>query len=114
MSLADHFDMDALALLRDIMDDEFAELINVYLDDSAQRLQQMQDALRNDDAALLRELSHSFKGASSNVSALPLAALLQQLEDAGLENRLDGAEDLLRRVEQEFSAVSSHLLAQIA
>ncbi len=114
MSLADHFDTDALVMLRDIMDDEFEGLISMYLDDSGQRLHQIREALQQGEARKLQELSHSFKGASSNVSALPLAALLQQLEDAGREGCLDGAEVLLQRVEQEFHLVTALLREQLA
>lgn len=113
MSLADHFDTDALQLLQEIMDDEFSELIRVYLDDSRQRLHLMHQAAAQADAAQLRELAHSFKGASSNVSALPLAALLQRLEDAGREQCLQDATELLQQVEQEFASVTALLSARI-
>ena len=103
--LTDHFDTDAMDMLKEVMEDEFSELMQVYLDDSDTRLPQLFDAVRNADATTVRELAHSFKGASSNISAAPLAALCLELEMAGKSGDLSSADAILGRIEIEYSQV---------
>jgi HPt (histidine-containing phosphotransfer) domain-containing protein len=84
-----HVDYSVLATLRDVMEGEYLNLIDVFLVDSTERvraLQQMQHTLSHtpDHAAQLHELgmiAHSFKGSSSNMGAVHLAQLCSQLED---------------------------------
>jgi len=105
MSLAEHFDLESLDMLREVMDDEFADLMRVYIDDSRQRMPLLSQALQQQDAKQLRELAHSFKGASSNVSANVLAQLCYQLEMAGREEQLVGADALIAAIEAEYRNV---------
>ncbi|UXD89425.1 Hpt domain-containing protein [Thalassolituus hydrocarboniclasticus] len=109
MSLAEHFDPESLDMLREVMDDEFSDLMRVYIDDSRQRLPLLTQALQQQDARQLRELAHSFKGASSNVSANALAQLCFQLEMAAREGQLQGAEELIAQIEAEYLAVETLL-----
>lgn len=109
MALPDHFDARALAQLQELMGEEFPLLVKVFTEDSARRLVALNAAVSASDSQHVRELAHSFKGASSNISAMPLAQLLQQLEYAGSEHRLHDARDLLSRVEHEFSLVAASL-----
>lgn len=103
--LADHFDIDAMDTLKEVMEDEFPELIQVYIDDSNKRMPLFYDALNNNDAGAIRELAHSFKGASSNISATPLAGVCYELELAGKNADLSDAADILGRIEQEYDQV---------
>lgn len=109
MSLAEHFDPESLDMLREVMDDEFSDLMQVYIDDSRQRLPLLAQALQQQDAQQLRELAHSFKGASSNISANVLAQLCYQLETAAREDKLAGAGSLIAQIEAEYYAVETLL-----
>ncbi len=111
--LADHFDVDSMDMLREVMEEEFADLLTVYIDDSAQRLPKLRSALQAGASEELRELAHSFKGASGNISAYALAALCFEMEKAAKAGELDGLDELLGRIEQEFNAVQSHLREMI-
>jgi len=111
--LADHFDLESMDMLREVMDDEFPELIRVYIDDSSARLPEIHSALGAGDTVRLRELAHTFKGASSNISAASLAKLCYDLELAAKENRRDELADLVALVEREYAAVESLLRGMI-
>jgi HPt (histidine-containing phosphotransfer) domain-containing protein len=68
------------------MEGEYLSLLNVFLDDSAQRLLSLQEALVQapDHAFDLKnvgQMAHSFKGSSSNMGAFQLAKLCHQLEE---------------------------------
>ncbi|WP_221799270.1 Hpt domain-containing protein [Oceanobacter mangrovi] len=81
MSSPVHFDADSLKLLKDVMEEEFDELIGLFVADSEERLPVMKAALQQQLAGELMSQAHSFKGASGNVCAVTLSEYNRQLED---------------------------------
>lgn len=108
---ASHFDMEALKMLEEIMEDDFPKLIEVFIVDSDPRVEQLEQAFENSDCNELREISHSFKGASGNISALPLADLCFQLEEIVRKESLDGVPELIACINNEYKNVRSILLS---
>lgn len=104
-SMADHFDLESFEMLKDVMEDEFDELLTVYVKDSDQRLPILQQALCDGDATQLRELAHSFKGSSSNISAAPLAELCRQVEQSARDEQLNGLDTVLSQIDTEYAQV---------
>lgn len=113
MDKASHFDLEALTMLVEIMEDEFSELVEVFISDSDPRIPALKQALEKKDVISLRELSHSFKGASGNLSALPLADLCFKIEERSRDGQVKGTHELIDQVEQEYLAVKSILLSMI-
>ncbi len=72
-----HIDREALSVLREVMEDGYPELLDTFLTDSENRLVALQKAA---DAKALSEVAHSFKGSASNMGAIRLAELCQELE----------------------------------
>jgi len=97
-----HLDPDVLSALRDVMEDEFSTLIDTFLADSEQRLRQLTVA---GDATQLLEAAHSFKGSSSNMGAIRLAALCHDLEQRSKERNLSGIELLIADITREFALI---------
>lgn len=114
MDKASHFDIEALTMLEEIMEDEFPELVQVYIADSDPRISALRKAFEDQDTMQLRELSHSFKGASGNLSALPLAELCFKIEERSRDGIIDGSDDLINQIDIEYQAVKSILLSLIA
>lgn len=104
-SMADHFDLESFEMLKDVMEDEFDELLTVYVKDSDQRLPTLHQALHESDATQLRELAHSFKGSSSNISAAPLAELCCQVEQAARDEQLHDLDVVLSQIDVEYAQV---------
>ena len=113
MDKTSHFDTEALAMLEEIMEDEFPELIQVFIADSDPRVPAMQNALDEQSSLALRDLAHSFKGASSNLSALPLADLCFKVEEKARDTNLDGIQPLIVEIDSEYQTVKSILLSLI-
>ncbi|MBL4798554.1 MAG: Hpt domain-containing protein [Oleispira sp.] len=113
MDKASHFDIEALSMLEEIMEDEFPELIQVYIDDSDPRITALQRALEQQDCTALRDISHSFKGASGNISALPLADLCFKLEEQARIDVLESIPSLITAIDSEYQNVKSILLSLI-
>lgn len=98
-------DEEALAELREVMEEEFDVLIRTYLSDSSERLDVLRSALQERDADRFTKSAHSFKGSCINIGAPRLGALCGDAELAGKEERLDDAFHILDDIQSEFSAV---------
>ncbi|MDD2105490.1 MULTISPECIES: Hpt domain-containing protein [Pseudomonas] len=97
-----HIDHKVLSDLREVMEDGYLQLVQTFLDDSERRLGQLHAAKSAEE---LRSAAHSFKGSSSNMGAVALANLCQQLEECARRPPLYGIEDLINRIDQEFLEV---------
>ncbi|QXH50055.1 Hpt domain-containing protein [Pseudomonas fakonensis] len=97
-----HIDHKVLSDLREVMEDGYLQLLETFLEDSERRLSQLHEAK---DAEELGLAAHSFKGSSSNMGAVGLARLCQQLEERVRQVPLYGIEDLINRIDQEYSEV---------
>ncbi|PXF28689.1 hypothetical protein WH50_24960 [Pokkaliibacter plantistimulans] len=102
-------DLALLSELQEVMDDEFVELIETYIDDSTLRLAQVKDAVERGDGVGLRQSAHSMKGSSSNIGATSLAEILKLLEAAGMHNNLSEAQGLMDAVCAEHLQVCAAL-----
>lgn len=100
-----HLDEEALAELRDVMEDEFDILIQTYITDSSERIEALHQALSGNDPDSFAKTAHSFKGSSINIGASRLGELCLSAEKAGREGRLDDARQLLPELETEFATV---------
>lgn len=102
-------DMTMLEDLKLIMEDEFPTLVTTYISDSRKRLERLRQAVSERDNNTVRSEAHSFKGSSSNISALGLADLCLQLEQCGSSGQLATASALLESIESEYMRVESQL-----
>ncbi|MGM0570151.1 Hpt domain-containing protein [Marinobacter sp.] len=100
-----HLDEEALAELRDVMEDEFDILIQTYISDSRERIQALHQALSDNDPDAFAKTAHSFKGSSINIGASRLGDLCMQIEKAGREGDLDTARQSMVELEAEFATV---------
>ena len=95
--------------MRDLLEEDFVDLIQVYFTDSQQRITDLRGAQQKDDNANGYEIAHALKGASANLGATQLMHLSGQLQEACRERLIgDNAELIeavaaaLQRVEQEI------------
>lgn len=100
-----HLEMAAIAELRDIMEDEFNSLIDLFVNDSLARVEAVREAVTSGDADAVRRAAHAFKGASSNIGALRLAALCKSLEDKAVSAELDDVLVLVEAIVTERDRV---------
>ncbi|MFB4393854.1 Hpt domain-containing protein [Pseudomonas sp. LS_2] len=97
-----NIDHKVLSDLQEVMEDGYLQLLETFLEDSQRRLNQLHEAKDADELGLA---AHSFKGSSSNMGAVGLARLCQQLEDRVRQQPLYGIEDLINRIDLEFLEV---------
>lgn len=75
-----HLDIEQLAELKEVLEDEFQVLINTYLADAQIRLALIEQGIAKQDYEQIRLAAHSLKGASANIGAVVLSNLCEQLE----------------------------------
>lgn len=97
-----HIDQQVLNDLQEVMEGDYLTLLDTFLNDSEERLNQLRSA---PDAQKLAQAAHSFKGSSSNMGAVGLAELCRQLEERVNKHALFGIEDLINQIEREFITV---------
>ncbi len=102
-------DRDVLESLRDIMQDDFHDLIETFVKDARLRCQVLHNAQQQGDLDALRRAAHSFKGSSANIGAHRLSDLCRQLED-GLVN---GSDISLPSYLASIESASAEVLAQL-
>lgn len=100
-----HLDGDILDELRVIMGDDFAGLLNTFIEDSKQRVVAVEREFAARNAPALRAAAHSFKGSSSNLGAHRLAQLCRQIEDLALAGDLDACAAPVGELGAEFGLV---------
>lgn len=101
----EHLDYDTLNTLKQVMEDDFALLIDTFVQDSTDRIDTLRNVITGVDSDLIRRAAHSFKGSSSNIGALQLAALCFELEKKALGNNLEDLLSDLEAIEHEFAQV---------
>ncbi|MDX1757576.1 MAG: Hpt domain-containing protein [Marinobacter sp.] len=102
-----HLDEEALAELKEVMEDEFDVLITTYLSDSRDRISTLRQALEREDPEGFSKAAHSFKGSSVNIGAPCLGELCLNAEKAGRAAQLEEAAAVLDQIEREFDTVRS-------
>jgi HPt (histidine-containing phosphotransfer) domain-containing protein len=89
---------EELQQLKEIMEDEFAMLISLFVDDSEKLIKNMQMAYDVSDSDTLRIAAHTLKGSASNMCATDLTDICNELEDKAKDNDLQGVDTLLEKL----------------
>jgi PAS domain S-box-containing protein len=104
-------DASALDRLRETVGTEqaLAELTQTFLGDTDRLLEELRLDLEAGRAAEVRRHAHTLKSTAASFGATELSALCRRLEDLAGEGSLDGAAELLPRIDAEFSRVRTTL-----
>lgn len=109
-----HVDSSVLSALQDVMESEYPTLLDVFLEDSEQRVAQLRQA-RCAVAPDLQALSlnaHSFKGSSANMGAFRLSELCRQLEEQSRLGKQEELDRLIEQIDAEYLTVRRLFIAE--
>ena len=96
-------------------DDSFLrELIQIYLDDSPQRIDEIEECLEKGDAIRLTRAAHSLKGSSANFGATQLRAISEKIEHLGREGAMAQVPAEIPELKAEFGRVKAALEALLS
>jgi HPt (histidine-containing phosphotransfer) domain-containing protein len=89
--------------------DFIGELIDTFLDDAPQLIQEMKSALKAKDAESFRRAAHSLKSNCATFGANHLSMLAKELESLGRENKLDQTGRRLEALEETYENAAKEL-----
>jgi HPt (histidine-containing phosphotransfer) domain-containing protein len=102
-------DMERLVDFSDGNEENLRELVDLYLKQTSEQLEQLKAAVAASDPQEIKRLAHSAAGASATCGMGGLVMLLRELERQGLEGKLNNASDLCQQVLVEFKRIQSYL-----
>ena len=82
-----------------------AELFDIYQEDFVVKRQALGDAIAAHDIAKIKDIAHSMKGSSGNISAKPMYAACLQLEVLAKEGKTDGMLEVLSSIDSYFERI---------
>ncbi len=85
------------------------DLLNLYFEDFSEKYERLQKALEQKNFDLIRELGHSLRGSSANLSLTFLQETSFHLEKSGKERNAEKAKKALALLEQEFKKLKDFL-----
>lgn len=90
--------------------DEFLrEIAGIFLEDTPQRIAELDQSLAAGDAAKFTRAAHSIKGSSANLGALGLRAVAEKLEHQSRTDGLGGVSALVTELKSEFARADAEL-----
>lgn len=102
-----------LRQLREEIGNAFVKMVTFFLEDAPGQMEAITQAIAVADASALGELAHSLKGAGRNLGANQFAAIAKKMEDLGRHGSIQGAEELLLELSDEYQRVKSALAKEI-
>jgi CheY-like chemotaxis protein/HPt (histidine-containing phosphotransfer) domain-containing protein len=105
-------DDGALENLRDLGGDDFlGEVIDAFLADAPQLLATLRRSLQEQGTEELRRAAHTLKSNGATLGAEEFAELCRTLEQRARTGELDGAAELVERIEREYGPLEHALTA---
>ena len=102
-------DEKVLLELREIMDDDYLSLLQTYLRNAPQLVEEIRTAIRQADVEAMVLPIHSLKSSSANVGAMQLSELAREAERLARAGQLRDAEALFRSMDSAFSTAEAAL-----
>lgn len=111
--MPDPINQAQFAELKDLLGNEFTEMVQLYVNDSRKRLDMVQQAFSQANNQLGYEAIHSLKGASANVGASVLPELCLRLQNECRAGRIAQSDVLIHTIEEESVRLNQALLAAL-
>jgi len=99
--------IDLKDVLERVQDDKelLDELFDIYQEDFVQKRKALGEAIAMKDIAKIKEVAHSMKGSSGNISAKPMYASCLKLETLAKEGKTDGMQEVLVGIDGYFEQI---------
>ena len=104
-----HLNLGQINELKELMEDAFEDLISTYLTDSDQKNLLLKEAVLAENLVKVAEISHSLKGSSANICALPLSLIFKEIEDLARSEVTANIATLFESAQVEYLLVKAEL-----
>lgn len=101
--------LDLQEVLERVQDDKelLLELFDIFQEDYEQKRRQIGQAVVQKDCEQLKNIAHSLKGASSNISAKRIYSLFAEIEQMAVRGDADGIGNILKNTDREYADLQS-------
>jgi HPt (histidine-containing phosphotransfer) domain-containing protein len=106
--------MEALNELRSLMGDSLNEVLQTFVDYVPGQIEELSQAVSNNDANGVFNLAHKMKSSSSSIGADGLATLAEQIEAIGRAGTTEGTDKLVDQMKLLFSDAETILREELA
>ena len=107
-------DASVFAEVKEMMGDDFNEVIKLFLVSLPEQLNLLEKAIKNNDAELLYKVSHKIKGSSGSIGALGLADKAHMIEQVGHEGSTNITELALGELRETINQVLTIINAELS
>lgn len=114
MSSVLRIDTSMLDGLKELLADNFVQLISAYISDGTERLSRLNHAITMVDLPKITMESHALKGSSKNIGAQDFAELCGVLERQARAGNAENFEQKFAAIEKEFAAIVKELQPYLA
>lgn len=99
--------IDLKEVLERVQDDKelLCELFDIYQEDFVVKRKALGEAIAANDVAKVKQIAHSMKGSSGNISAKPLHAACLKLETMAKEGTTAGMQDVAVAIDGYFEQI---------
>jgi len=99
--------IDLKDVLERVQDDKelLDELFDIYQEDFVVKRKALGDAIVANDIGKIKEVAHSMKGSSGNISAKPLHAACLKLEMLAKEGKTDGMQEVAVSIDGYYEQI---------
>ena len=98
-----------LALKLGLEQDEFSELLAIFIETSESDLDKLQNAMNDGDAERASDAAHSIKGASANLGFMDISSVAKNLERKAHENSLEDLTDEVLIIKDRLSVIAKSI-----
>ncbi|MCA9407969.1 MAG: Hpt domain-containing protein [Candidatus Omnitrophica bacterium] len=103
--------IDLDEFLERVQDDKelLCELLDIFMEDFGGKRKALEEAFGKNDLEEVRNIAHSLKGASGNISAKPLRQIFLELEDAAKNSNLTDTNGCLKQIDEQYNLLVSRI-----
>ncbi len=87
-------------------EEEYRELIDLFISSSAEDLQKIADGLAAGEAEQIMRAAHTVKGASANLGLVDVSAAAKVIEMRAMNHQLDGLVRALETLQNQIKRIS--------
>ena len=96
----------------EMTEDEFLEMLDLFVEASSSDLRQLQSAAEEGDASKAIHAAHSIKGAAANLGLMKIYEVAKQTEMEARRNHLAGTAEIIEALEKELKQIVEILEAR--
>ncbi len=88
-------------------EDEYLELIELFVDTGRADFQKIEAGLADGDADQVMRSAHTLKGAAGNLGLMEISDLSRSIEESASNNTLDGLDQALSTLRAHFESITA-------